>query len=244
MSQLNRRNALTALAGLPALAVPAVAIAVVQTPDPIFARIAAHRAVLKSFDLTFDRLDDAQTAAEETRADDKPRVVVGERREIHTSVKTLKDGTTVFRHKWGKKTGEFYYASNVADIERNAPKGPEPKREAWIAERVALLEADAAEIAKAKEECGLAAIERERDFALNYVDQLAWALIDNPPTTTAGAAALLAYAVEYVHNGGEWPDRDLRDYGEPDRKDWFEEWDVALHKSLARVLSTVATVQS
>ena len=38
MSQLNRRNALTAVASLPAMAVPSVAIAA-ASPDPIFAVI-------------------------------------------------------------------------------------------------------------------------------------------------------------------------------------------------------------
>jgi hypothetical protein len=43
MSQLNRRNALTAVASLPVMALPAVAIAAAQ-PDPIFAAIEKHRA--------------------------------------------------------------------------------------------------------------------------------------------------------------------------------------------------------
>jgi hypothetical protein len=42
MSQLNRRNALTAVAALPALAVPSVANAAMG-PYPIFAVIEAHR---------------------------------------------------------------------------------------------------------------------------------------------------------------------------------------------------------
>jgi hypothetical protein len=164
--------------------------------------------------------------------------VVGEQREIHTSVKTLKDGTTVFRHKWGKKTGEFYYASNVADIERSAPKGPE--REAWIAERVALLEADAAEIAKARKDCELASVEAEQEAASDHVDKLAWDLVDNPPTTVAGVVSLLAYASEYVEEGNEWPDDRCDNDDGP-----TEGWNSDLHKSLARVLSAHAlSVQS
>jgi hypothetical protein len=175
------------------MAVPSVAIAAVQAPDPIFARIAAHQSARKGFDLLFDRLDDAQTAAKGTRADDTARVVVGEERELHSSYKTLKDGTIVYRAKDGKKTGKFYYASDLVEIERSAPKEPQKKREAWIAERVAMLDANAAEIAKAKEECGLASVEGEYNAASDHVDKLAWELIDNPPTTIAGTAALLAY---------------------------------------------------
>ena len=43
MSQLNRRNALAAVAALPALAMPSAAIAAVGEPDQILAVIEAHR---------------------------------------------------------------------------------------------------------------------------------------------------------------------------------------------------------
>jgi hypothetical protein len=43
MSQLNRRNALTAVASFLVMAMPAVAIAAVGPPDPILAVIEAHR---------------------------------------------------------------------------------------------------------------------------------------------------------------------------------------------------------
>jgi hypothetical protein len=248
MSQLiNRRNALTLVAGLPALAVPSIAVtATAGTPDPIFARIAAHRAAEKRFASLCVTADEARTearaTAEGTRAADTPRVVVGEARELHTSVKTLKDGTSVFRHKWGKKTGEFYYASNVADIERSAPKGPE--REAWIAKRVALLEADAAEIAKAGKDCGLASVEAEQEAASDYVDKLAWDLVDNPPTTVAGVVSLLAYASEYVEEGNEWPEIGDNVQGR-EGQPYSTSWNSSLHKSLARVLSAGAlSVQS
>jgi hypothetical protein len=230
MSMLNRRNALTAFAGLPAIAIPAVASAAAG-PDPIFARIAEHRAAWKKFSALCTLLGEAQDAADDTRAGDEPRVVVGEQRELHTSFKTLKDGTSVYRSKYGKKTGGFYYARNIAEIERSAPKA---NREAWIAERAAMLEADAAEIARAKEECGLAALEAENHAASNYADEIAWRLIDNPPVTIAGAAALLAYAAEFVQSGSEWPDR--RD--DEDRP--TEGWSSDLHESLARVLSAAA----
>jgi hypothetical protein len=49
MSQLNRRNALTVVAGLPALAIPAVAIAAAGIPDPIFAAIDAHKRSMATF---------------------------------------------------------------------------------------------------------------------------------------------------------------------------------------------------
>jgi hypothetical protein len=81
----------------------------------------------------------------------------------------------VWRSRRGKKAGNFYYASDLAEIERSAPKGL--KRQEWIAERVAMLEADAAETARAKEECGLAAIEVELETASNHVDKLAWDLV-------------------------------------------------------------------
>ena len=43
MSHLSRRSLVTSAAALPALAVPAAAIAAVPGPDPTFAAIAAHR---------------------------------------------------------------------------------------------------------------------------------------------------------------------------------------------------------
>jgi hypothetical protein len=43
MSKLSRRSIVASAAALPALAVPAVAIATITEPDPVFAAIEAHR---------------------------------------------------------------------------------------------------------------------------------------------------------------------------------------------------------
>jgi len=48
MSNLSRRSLVASAAALPALAVPAVALAVTAEPDPIFALIERHRAVFNA----------------------------------------------------------------------------------------------------------------------------------------------------------------------------------------------------
>ena len=51
---------------------------------------------------------------------------VGEERELHMASKKLKDGTRVFRSKDGKKTGNFYDANNLSDIERSGRQSLRP----------------------------------------------------------------------------------------------------------------------
>jgi hypothetical protein len=64
-------------------------------------------------------------------------------------------------------------------------------------------------------------------------DELTWSLVDQPPRTIAGVAALLAYAVEYVTiTGLEWPDnRSYFDDGED------VEWSRALLRALGSALA-------
>ena len=61
-------------------------------------------------------------------------------------------------------------------------------------------------------------------------------LLDIPPTTIAGAAALLAYAAHHVSGGGgeSWPN------GEAWMSRRGVEWEVILHRNLAKALQAMA----
>jgi hypothetical protein len=61
-------------------------------------------------------------------------------------------------------------------------------------------------------------------------------LVDIPPTTIAGAAALLAYAADFASNdnGEGWPDGEAW----TDRRKY--PWEVILHRNLAKALQTLA----
>lgn len=69
--------------------------------------------------------------------------------------------------------------------------------------------------------------------AYDALDALTWSFIDRPPSTVAGAAAVLAYAVEYVAvTGLEWPDnRSYFDDGED------VEWSRGLLQALGSALA-------
>jgi hypothetical protein len=205
MSRLTRRNALTAVAALPALAVPSVAIAAAGPPDPIFAAIENFHCAATAFGKALDRQGDLESLPDKvTRT---PRVVVGEERELHTSVKTLKDGTWVCRSKRGKKTGKFYYATDLAEIERNAPKGPE--REGWIAERVAMLEADASAVKLRQDECGWTAAKLAVEETGEAERIACEAMVETRPTSKAGLLALLSCVVAEHERGNLILDEDM-----------------------------------
>jgi hypothetical protein len=50
------------------------------------------------------------------------------------------------------------------------------------------------------------AIQDEYWAAEDRIDEIAWSLIDRPPTTIVGRKALLKYAAEYQDAGYDWPD--------------------------------------
>ncbi len=77
--------------------------------------------------------------------------------------------------------------------------------------------------------------------ASDRADEIAWSFVERPPTTVAGAAALLAYSSEYEERGYEWPDS--RHFFEADgtysgcEK---EDWRLSMNKALAPALASIA----
>jgi hypothetical protein len=192
----SRRAVLGAIAATPALAGPTAAIAG-ASPDPIFATIERHRAAWEAYEAATIAAGDMDHGIPD-ELHRLPRVAVGEQRELFTSAETLEDGTTVIRSKWGKPTGEFYYAHDLADIERSAPKKlSASEREAWIGERKAELEKDERELAERKREAkrksGILAAEEQMESARDREEELLRHLAVTAPTTISGVQALLAY---------------------------------------------------
>lgn len=143
--ELSRRHLVTTVAALPALAVPAVAVAAAE-PDPIFAAIEEHR------------------------------------------------------RAWWDDGG------HCSDLD-------------WIASH--------GETEAVREEA-----ERKLDLLWEQVRAATDKLIDTAPTTNAGVAALLEYAIDHtVKNGTNcWPDNYRNG----------ETWETTLHRSLARALRNIA----
>jgi hypothetical protein len=77
--------------------------------------------------------------------------------------------------------------------------------------------------------------------AEDRLDEIAWSFVERPPTTTAGASALLAYANEYEESGYEWPDS--RHFFETDGAylgNTEEDWRFSMNKALASILARAA----
>jgi hypothetical protein len=73
--------------------------------------------------------------------------------------------------------------------------------------------------------------------AQDRLDELAWSFVDRPPTTIAGASALLAYANEREEEGYEWPD--CRHSFSPDGRYLgavLEDWRLSMNNSLLGLL--------
>jgi hypothetical protein len=49
------------------------------------------------------------------------------------------------------------------------------------------------------------AVQNEYWAITDRIDEIAWSLIDRPPTTLSGMVALMRYAKEHVDDGFEWP---------------------------------------
>src|SRR4051794_23769127 len=83
MSQLNRRNALTAVASLPALAVPAAAVAAMA--DTVFAAGRAVEEAWRHLGEACDMLEPAERAVQKwEKLNPKPRQPEGESRSAET----------------------------------------------------------------------------------------------------------------------------------------------------------------
>jgi hypothetical protein len=106
-----------ATAAAPLDVLPIAATTATAAIEPIFAPIEDHKKAMAAWS---DALDQVEVVQPSTPKDVKrePRCVVGEERELHMASKKLKDGTRVFCSKDGKKTGNFYDANNLTDIDR------------------------------------------------------------------------------------------------------------------------------
>jgi hypothetical protein len=73
--------------------------------------------------------------------------------------------------------------------------------------------------------------------AEDRLDEIAWSFVDRPPTTIAGASALLAYANEHEEKGYQWPGR--RHSFSPDGRHLGyveEDWRLSMNNSLIALL--------
>jgi hypothetical protein len=67
-------------------------------------------------------------------------------------------------------------------------------------------------------------------------DEAACAILDTPPTTLEGVAAILAYAAEYERKGDQWP----RDLVHDDNVCHGRDWAFYLHQMLADAVGNIA----
>jgi hypothetical protein len=192
MQSLTRRTALTGAAAL-AAGTAAIAIAKAVEPDPIYAAIEQHRlseatygAALSLRDRLEGGLDDEITR--------KPRVHVGFESEIEIDKQALSSDIRVMTIKSTRGTTKPIYVQTLNDIEKSVPYDADA--EAWIADRVAALEADRRELEAKRTAAGLTAAEAASEAAGDKARDDLWALATTAPATLAGIAALYAYARE------------------------------------------------
>jgi hypothetical protein len=92
-------------------------------------------------------------------------------------------------------------------------------------------------------EFGVDEAERRNSEACHAAADAAWRILDVPPTTVAGVAALVHYALEgHDHGRGEWPDRDAR----KDEDEWsdYVDWEWDMMKTVALALDRIAATAS
>jgi hypothetical protein len=194
MSTITRRYALTV--GAAALVTGTAVNAVAETADPIFELIERHRTASVQEEETRLALDlfDDHCPRDLLRG---PRVKIESRQRLSVS-RLERDGGNNYAISV-TKTGKTVnvYAQTVSDIKKLAPgKLSEAARERWIAQRVELLKADEARLARAQERRGrtkLANIAYEADDAER---EARWNLATALPSTLAGLAALVSYGNE------------------------------------------------
>jgi hypothetical protein len=96
------------------------------------------------------------------------------------------------------------------------------------------IDGDSDEVAAVEDDPRWQDMQAACDAAAEAADAAAWALIDSEPTTLGGAAALLAYAHDFVASGATWPD-DISD-----GPALMQDWNSKLHRSLAVALTRLA----
>jgi hypothetical protein len=261
-TNLSRRAILAGAASVPALALPAtVAIAAPTAappaePDPIF--VAIERA--RRAEAAIDALDESVSAdATIAPADECWAACSALARTVPTTPAGLAALTSFLREAEASLCGAGPYFDRAHDAQAfaisldtavrgmtglkplatpaNARPDPilaviEAHRRAWddLGECSELDQAASAGDKKAA---------RKLNRLGKAVDDATAKLVDLPPTTIAGASALLAYAADFASNdnGEGWPDGEA----------WISRrkypWEVILYRNLAKTLQTLA-VQS
>jgi hypothetical protein len=191
---MNTIVSVASLATAAAVATPPIAsIVPMETIDPIFAVITAHRSA-------HDELNKAVTAADVSpvrrTATPSARVMVGLKDVTESSwTETGGGGFTLIVTPTGRK--EPVYALSSAQIRDNVPKELQgDARQAWIADREAELEAAEQRIAKRRARTKIGKLEAARDKAYDLERDRMWDIIWTMPTTVEGLAALLRYCRE------------------------------------------------
>ncbi len=110
------------------------------------------------------------------------------------------DDYTILRHDKGERTGEYFYAVSIRDIERQSESIPEADRAAWMTNRIAAFRADVREQRAKQRACGYARLLDQRMAASEAAYAAGQNLLASAPVTVAGAIALMRYAIEAGEN--------------------------------------------
>jgi hypothetical protein len=186
MSALSRRSIVASAAALPALAVPAVALAAAE-PDPIYAAIEAHRVAYAAWEKALRRCNDLAP-------DHAPNARIHVRNYYATETSHEEDGETFI---WKvRRTGKLkpIYVSYDEDIEKNAPKKLKGvELDAWIEEKRAELAAEQKRLDEEFAKTPDGKLVTVRNALGEKEAELQDELFGTTPTTTHGLLAVLSY---------------------------------------------------
>jgi hypothetical protein len=180
---INRRRALAVVAAVPAaaaLGVPALASA----PDPIFAAIAAHKALVKKTNRLYDKLDLAEHNAKETHGR-RPWSLIAWRNYSAIGGAEIDDRRELF----------LRHGADPTQIEQEYQDAKRRESEAVRAGR------------EWDKKAGIASLRQEYERSHRAVRAAARLMAKTKPTTAAGAAAMVDYARRDIEDGvgPEWP---------------------------------------
>jgi hypothetical protein len=183
MSMLNRRNALTAVATLPALAAPA-AVAAMDSPDPIFAAIQKHRELMEESNRLYDAVSVAEGKAQKKHGY-RPWSLIAWRKYSHIGGSEIDAAREEFLGQPG---------ANRREIEREYRDA----KARYAAAVRAGVEWD--------KRTGLAPLRQQYEHTRRAETTAAMRMAKTNPRTPAGAGALVAYARADIEigDGPEW----------------------------------------
>jgi hypothetical protein len=184
-SRQSRRSVVIGAATIPALALPAVAIAATAEPDLIYAAIETHRKAYEAWIEALKRFGDTE--------EDPPtaRVYLGDREKTTMTWSEEGDTDVGRRHRTGER--EAIYAGYEGHIKEFSKSMPDTERDAWIKEKREELRTEQQRLDDefAKTPAGKLWAIRE-ELADEHHDAEA-ALFDTTATTVQGLLALLTY---------------------------------------------------